>query len=155
MKKRRVILISGYPNSGKSTFAKRLRDEHGFHLIETDLEYVSFIRQHCKQVDTPALRQIIYQHYNQVFRPLVTDGIAAWHRYLFNQIHQASDAHMDLVVEGYQLKDCRNAFEVQLKEQGRHVFQIVVEDYGAILQPPCLTVAEVAALGTATAPKRR
>jgi hypothetical protein len=66
---------------------------------------------------------------------------------LLNEIINASDVHKDVVVEGYLLKDCRDKFEVALKEQGRQVFQIRMEGYGAVLEQPRLTVKEIAALG--------
>ena len=58
-------------------------------------------------------------------------------------------------VEGYLLKDCRNKFEVALKEQGRQIFQIRMEGHGGMLEQPRLTAKEIAALGRDKPRKRR
>jgi dephospho-CoA kinase len=39
---KRVILLHGNPANGKSTLAKRLKDQHEFHAISVDHVYVNF-----------------------------------------------------------------------------------------------------------------
>jgi hypothetical protein len=151
---RRVILISGYPDQGKSFLGEALRNQHGFHLIQIDGIYVQFIRNACLAVNFPAVSQFIYQHYNQIFVN-VQGGITAWHKHLFDEIIQASEKHRDLAVEGYLLKDCKDQFEIDLKEQGRQVFQIRMQGRVATLESPRLTAGEVADLGKAAPRKKR
>jgi cytidylate kinase len=155
MRSPRVILIHGYPGNGKTTVGKKLQSDHGCHLIEADDAYVGFVKERCGPLYLRELSQVIYQHYNHIFRSFGEDLVLSWHDHLLNQIIQASDAHNDVVVEGYLLKDCRNKFEVALKEQGRQVFQIRMEGFGPVLEQPRLTVKEIAALGRSKPRKRR
>jgi hypothetical protein len=152
---RRVILISGDPNHGKSFLAEALRNQHNFHLLSTDGMYVEFVRTAVQALFLPALGQVILQHYDTMLSQS-PQAVAAWHQHLFEHIVRASDEYGDLAVEGYLLKDCKDRFEVELKTQGRDVFQIRMENKAPILESPRLTVAQVAALGSVrTRPKKR
>jgi hypothetical protein len=152
---RRVILISGDPNHGKSFVADALSEQHGFHVLGVDGIYVEFVRTAVQGLFLQALGQVILQHYDTMLSQS-QQAVEAWHRHLFAQIVLASDQHQALAVEGYLLRDCKDQFEVELKNQGREVFQIRIENRVPILESPRLTVAQVAALGTVvTRPKKR
>jgi len=64
---RRVILIFGDPNHGKSHLATQLRDNHGYHVVSLDEVYVKFIQNHYPDFFLPLLREVIAQHYNSIF----------------------------------------------------------------------------------------
>jgi hypothetical protein len=147
----RVILLFGDPQHGKSRLTDTLRSEHGFHVISVDEVYVDFVRTLFPDFYLKVLGNYILQHYESFFKHDSTRR-QVWWQHLLNQIAQASAVHPSVVVEGYQLYDCKDAIETTLKQGERRVFQIKMERFGATLegyelQPQRLTPDEVAALG--------
>ena len=146
----RVLLVFGPPGHGKTTLAEKLRIEHAFHRMSADDVYVEFVRAYFPTFYFAELRNCILQHYDFIFR-LDPARRQAWCQHLLNGIILAASNHPKVVVDGYQLYDCKDAIETVLKEASHQVFQLKVEDFGATevyqgLQPR-LTAAEIAGLG--------
>jgi hypothetical protein len=147
---RRVILLSGNPNNGKSHLTKALHEQHGFHKIETDDVYVQYVRAFQPNFYLPVLGQVILQHYDYIFSG-VPALVEQWHTHLLGLIVQASNEHPNIVVEGYLLRDCKDWFALTLREQGRQVFLVRMENRVPVLEQSAgLTVTEVASLSAVT-----
>jgi hypothetical protein len=144
---KRVILLYGNPQNGKSTLADRLRDEHGFHKISVDGEYVDFITSVHSAVSFELLGHFIAQHYQTIFSRTPSENVRGWHQHLLQTILAASTQHDAVVVEGFLLYDCKDQLEVALKEHSIRVFQIKAEAFGYVMEHPRLTAQDVAGLG--------
>jgi len=144
---KRVVLVYGNPDNGKTTLADRLRDEHGFHLISIDDLYVQFIHSVHPLVDMPALGGFIAQHYQTMFSRTGVENVRGWHAHIQHTILDATTQHDAVAAEGFLLFDCKDRIEVALKEQGIRTFQIKAEGLGYVMEAPRLTVRDVAGLG--------
>lgn len=60
---RRIVLIYGEPQAGKSTLADELKIKHRFHVISLDEEYPKFVKIQYPNIYLPLLNRVIAQHY--------------------------------------------------------------------------------------------
>lgn len=110
---RRVILIFGDPNHGKSHLATQLRDNHGYHMVSLDELYVKFIQNHYPGFFLPLLREVIAQHYNSMFAQ-DSSRVAAWCQHVVATTRDASNQNHLVAVEGYLLTPALKAVEENL-----------------------------------------
>jgi len=140
-----ILLVFGWPGHGKTTLAKTLDADYGFHRIDVDAVYVQFIRAHYPSICPPKIDQVIMGHYDDGFSR--HDAYRRhWHEHFLQQIGAAAALHPKVVVEGYLLHDCRTSFDRALTEQGHEVHHIRAESHTYTEVGSGLTVHEVAAL---------
>lgn len=116
-----VVLVSGQPRQGKSHLALRLRDEHSFEYLGVDEEYIQFIESECSFLYFDALSKHIAAFYHSIFsQPYYSeerfgrDLVSEWHSYLLSRIKELTARYNKVVVEGYLLFDCKEAFQAEL-----------------------------------------
>ena len=116
-----VVLVSGQPRQGKSHLAMRLRNEHSFEYLGVDEEYIQFIESECSFLYFDALSRHIATFYYRLFsQPYYSeerfgrDLVSEWHSYLLSRIKGLTARYNKVVVEGYLLFDCKEAFQAEL-----------------------------------------
>ena len=122
----RIFLLYGAPNHGKSTLAAKLKTDFGFDVIETDDAYVQFIKTRFPRIYFDDLHLYIAQHYHYVLG-CHADRVREWHEHLLGEIDKRAADCDQLVVEGYLLGDCKDAYEAKLTANGNQVAQIHAE----------------------------
>ncbi len=151
---KRLILLHGHSQQGKTYLAQQLKDEHAFEMLSLDDLYVEHIRKHCPFLYFPDLRHFIAHHYlyflnikDYVFGKYQRDLVEEWHQHLYAQV-AALIANFDhVVVEGWLLRDCLD--EVVKRTTGAaRVFPIYVFERTYTYNGSKLTTHEGAALGT-------
>ena len=110
---RRVILIFGDPNHGKSHLATQLHNNHGYHTVSLDEVYVEFIQNHYPNFFLPVLRGVILQHYNSMFAQ-DSSRVAAWCQHVVAITRNASNQNNLVAVEGYLLTPALKLVEENL-----------------------------------------
>src|SRR3990170_6971912 len=80
---RRVVLIFGDPDSGKSHLANDLRATFGYHPVSLDSVYVEFIKTRYPHLYFEALNYVIAEHYYNVLpaceaRGRPSGAVQAW-----------------------------------------------------------------------------
>jgi hypothetical protein len=142
----RILLVSGDPNHGKSFLADELEANYQFTVMHVDGVYVRYVEQAYANVFLPDLHLYIAQHYQTIFA-LDPERQAKWHQHLLGEVVAAARRHDAVAVEGYLLYDCKDQFEVALKQQSFAVFKIRVKQRAYFLQQRSLSVSDVAMLG--------
>jgi hypothetical protein len=131
----RVFLVFGEHGSGKTTkVAAPLKAAHHFEVVSVDKVYVEWVKSQCPSLYFEDLSKYIFQHYNSIligdYTVEVFKGrnvVAEWHAHLLDHIIEQSQQHNSLVVEGYLLFDCKDAYTIELAKLPVQVFQIPVE----------------------------
>jgi hypothetical protein len=141
----RVLLLFGNPGNGKSPLAVRLKADHGFEVISVDDVYVEWVKSQHRNLYFPELHAHILQHYHSILGSH-PGFVNQWHAYLLALTLERSHEHDRLVVEGYLLFDCKDAYEQELTRRSVQVFQIEAEKY-LYSSSPKLSVEQIASLG--------
>src|SRR2546428_11062967 len=120
---RRVVLIFGGPGNGKSHLGKRLRDNHGHHLIELDEVYVKVVKDSYPDLYLPALNQVIAQHFQMILVPcdragIAPDAEAAWWNHVASLAEAASGEHDLVSVAGFLLLPALDAGPLWCRRSG-------------------------------------
>jgi hypothetical protein len=151
---RRIFLVYGDPDAGKSYLAKKLAENYSCHRLSLDDAYVQFIKVECPMIYFDALGQYIGPHYDAILRAdaysLAQFGrsfLAEWLLHLRRRVRALAMFHASIVVEGYVLdEDCRNALQQDLADPVE-VFPIEVVDQTYSYKSEPVTLEQVAALG--------
>ena len=152
---RRVFLVYGDPDAGKSYLAKKLEENYSCHRLSLDEAYVQFIKTECHIIYFDALGQYIGPHYDAILREdtysLAQFGrsfLAEWLLHLRRRVRALTMFHASVVVEGYVLDDdCRGALQQDLADPVE-VIPIEVVDHTYFYKGEPVTLEQVAALGT-------
>jgi hypothetical protein len=151
---RRVFLVYGDPDAGKSYLAKKLEENYSCHRLSLDEAYVQFIKAECPIIYFDALGQYIGPHYDHILRAdtysLAQFGrsfLAEWLLHLRRRVRALPIFHPSVVVEGYVLdSDCRSALQQDFADSAQ-VFPIEVVDQTYSYEGQSVTLEQVAALG--------
>ena len=151
---RRIFLIYGDPDAGKSSLAKKLEENYSCQRLSLDQAYVQFIKAECPMIFFDALGQYIAPHYDRILRAdtysLAQFGrsfLAEWLLHLRRRVRGLVMLHPSVVVEGYVLdEDCRNALLQDLADPVE-VFPIQVVDHTYFHRGEPVTLEQLATLG--------
>ena len=119
LQQRRVVLIFGNPENGKSYLANQLHVNYGYHLVRLDRVYVEFVQTRYPILYLPALNQVIAQHYNMILVPCDRAGIApravaAWRDHVASLAEEVSRQSHLVAIEGYLLAPVLDAVQERL-----------------------------------------
>ncbi len=150
---KRVLLIFGEGDHGKTYLAKTLAAKNSFKHLSLDHIYVDFIKKYCPDLYFKVLNLYIGPHYNNILKHrehskkfLGRDFIAEWYSHILCQIQAQIEIHDKLAVEGYVLYDSKEELETQLEYLAR-VFQIEVKDRQYHWNGQTLDIQAIANLG--------
>jgi hypothetical protein len=107
--------------------------------------YVDWVKSQQPNLYLPELRLHIAQHYHSILASH-PDLVAQWRDYLLALIIERSQQYDRLVVEGYLLADCRDAYEQELTKRSVQVFHIHAVNY-SYSTTRRLTDEQIASLG--------
>lgn len=160
---KKIYLIHGQPGNGKTTLARRLKEEFGMETLSVDQLYVDFVKTRRPELYFKALNSFISPHFEGILRGARQnrwgqddDPLEEWKAYLFEAIREASDAHDSLVVEGYLLYYDIKPLMERLSELAP-VFRVRVRRWKYRALGCRMTAEEIAALSPSqlTAPSER
>jgi hypothetical protein len=101
---RKVVLIFGDPDSGKSYLAQQLHERYGYAYISLDEVYVRFVEERFPDLYLPAIRYVIAQHFQTMLQPCTRGaGEQAWAEHVASVVEAASSEQPLLAVEGFLL----------------------------------------------------
>jgi len=151
---KRIILVTGMPDAGKSCLTDRLVREFSLEPLSVDEAYVAFVKAECPMLYFDALHLYIAPHHNWILADrnrtkayLGRDCAAEWGRYLINRIQGLAALHDAVVVEGYLLEG-RDSDIRQAVASAAAVFVVSVQGGRCFCEGRELTAEAVAALGT-------
>ena len=102
--RRRVVLIFGDPNAGKSHLASQLREAYGYDVLSLDETYVEFVKERFPDLYLPALRDVIAQHFQTMLQGWDSGAASrAWREHVASVVEARSRQHFLLAVEGFLL----------------------------------------------------
>jgi hypothetical protein len=167
---KRVLFVTGLPDTSKSTLAKELHDRHSFQVLTVDKVYVKFVEKEVAFLFFERLDSYVGPHYESILaarehskKHFERDFVAEWYGYLLKRIEELLTDEDSVVVEGYLLVtaqdknnrsySCIDYLQEKLQHQGIATFEIEVEldrvgkrTYRR--KNDILTVEQIAALGT-------
>jgi hypothetical protein len=115
--------------------------------MSVDQMYVTFVAAAYPNLSFRDLGNYILQHYEYILK--ITPGYQQrWWSHLAQQIGEVTTQHASIVVEGYQLHDCKDLITRALEQNGHTVFQIRAESFRYTIGQQSLTPEAIAGLGT-------
>jgi len=154
---KRIFLIHGNPNAGKSYLATQLSERYSFRHVSVDQVYVEYIKSRCPKLYFDDLSLFIAPHYHCILAAFLQypkielrqDLITPWYDYLLERIRQVLREHEALAVEGYAPMFPVRDFQAKLSREAS-IFLIEVSEraYRHLSMP--MTVEEIAGLSNGT-----
>jgi hypothetical protein len=154
--KKRVILLTGTPNQGKTYLMTKLEQEASCRSLCVDIAYNEFMKTQCPGMYFENLHSYVGPHYDSLIEGLdaysfVKSGRyfdAEWQAHLVNRIHALASVCDSVFAEGYLLKtSVVGQIHAALAPLAR-VFALSVQSRRYFLGSKELTFEQVVALGT-------